>query len=72
MKALRKPQEILKEEVDVEVHTGQFPEGHDDEGKWAVQIVVGPFVSKKLANSMSDKLVPVIEGYLGGKALKPQ
>ena len=28
------------------VNTGEYPEGHEHEGKWAIQIIVGPLTDK--------------------------
>ena len=54
------------------VNVGEYPAGHVHEGQWAIQIIVGPAMDKESADLLADRLTPIIEGFLGGKALKIQ
>lgn len=58
--------------VGATVNTGEYPVGHEHEGKWAIQIIVGPLTDKESADVLADRLTPTIEGFLGGRAFKPQ
>jgi hypothetical protein len=62
----------VTQSVGAEVNVGQFPPGHKDEGKWAVQIMLSSFDTQDLANEYADRVTPIIEGVLGAKAFKPQ
>lgn len=44
--------------VDVEVLTGQYPEGHPKAGRWTVRCVVDDFATEEDAATMADRLSP--------------
>lgn len=58
--------------IGADIQTGQFPEGHPEAGKWAVQVRFQPFDSQETANIYADNLTPVIEQVMGTKALVRQ
>jgi hypothetical protein len=61
--------------VTTEVNTGKYPDDHPDPdkaGKWAVQIVLGGMDKESTAVALADRLTPILEGFLGGKALRAQ
>ena len=60
--------------VGASVNVGQYPEGHAEEGKWAVQVMISPFANEQQANHIADQVLPIIEGLLGarGKGVKMQ
>lgn len=51
---------------------GQLPPGHAEEGKWCVQINLLAFDKKEYAEEMADRVLPIIEGILGTKAVTQQ
>ncbi len=67
------PEEFIKKGVTVsvgaEINVGQFPDGHQYAGHWAVQVLISPFPSQILANATADRVLPIIEGLLGIKGI---
>lgn len=55
--------------IGAEFKVGQYPDGHVDAGKWAIQIMLSPFDTRELANKYCDQVTPFIEGMLGAKAI---
>jgi len=59
-------------QVGASFSVGQYPAGHPQEGEWAVQIMLSPVPDKRHADKLCDAIVPIIEGFLGSKAVVSQ
>ena len=57
--------------VSIEGNVGQFPPGHPNEGKWAVQIMLSYVETKEQADALCDKIVPVVQKALRGAVPPP-
>lgn len=55
-----------------QVNVGQYPAGHEDQGKWAIQALIGPFENENHANAMADRMTALIETMLDAKAMLRQ
>lgn len=62
----------VSQQIGAEVKVGQFPEGHELAGKYAVQIMLQAFDKREYANDYADRVTPIIEGVLGTKAIVTQ
>lgn len=48
--------------ADITVNVGQYPHGHPEAGRWAVQVMVASFDDKGTAELIADRLqVPIYE-----------
>lgn len=50
--------------ADITVNTGQYPAGHDKEGKWAIQIMIDAFDTEEEAATLADRIAPKLKGMV--------
>lgn len=48
----------------VTVNTGQYPEGHQRAGRWAIQIMIDDFATQDDANTLADRMTPRIKALV--------
>lgn len=56
MPAKAKQQKLIG--VSMTVNTGQYPEGHPQAGRWAIQIMVDSFDTEEAAAVVADRVAP--------------